>query len=176
MYNSIESKKFPDNNINYCLCDEPLVEVKDFLFEPFYRNRNIKGATDRCFMSKGVYERLKLAQSYLPDGLRIKIYDAWRPFEVQLSLYEDYRKKVTEENPLCTKEEIDNLTKLFVSLPVKDEVKGPVHTTGGALDVTLADENGTVLNMGTEFDFFGDKQLRQYPNPFLVRVFTPLHC
>ena len=63
-----------------------------------------------------------------------------------------------------------------MSLPVKDEMKGPVHTTGGALDVTLADENGTVLNMGTEFDFFGDKQLRQYPNPFWVRVFTSLHC
>ena len=31
----------------------------------------------------------------------------------------------------------------------------PPHATGGTVDLTLVDENGKELDMGTEFDFFG---------------------
>ena len=42
----------------------------------------------------------------------------------------------------------------FVSIPVFDEMRAPVHTTGGAVDLTLIDTNGKPLNMGTDFDDF----------------------
>ena len=113
-------------------------------------------------MRQGVYERLKLAESYLPRGMNLKIYDAWRPFDVQLALYKDYRQKVCENNPGLSDEEVDNLTKLFVSNPIKDEFLGPVHATGGAIDLTIADCTGKELDMGTDFDFFGDMANTDY--------------
>jgi len=162
MYNPIKSREFPKDNVTYNICHEPIIEVKDFLFEPYYLNRNITGATERCFMRKSVYERLKIAEDMLPEGLRFKIYDGWRPFEVQLALYNDYRECVKRDNPGLSEEEVNNLTKLFVSLPVKDELRGPVHATGGAVDLTLAYKDGTELDMGTPFDFFGDMANTDY--------------
>ena len=162
MYTPIESKKFPENKISYYLCNEPLVEVNDFAFEPYYFNLNIDGAIDKCFLRKSVYEKLKSAQKNLPQGMKFKIYDAWRPFLVQLALYNDYRQKVAVEYPDLSDEEIDNLTKLFVSKPIKDECLGPVHATGGAIDLTIVDGCGNELDMGTEFDFFGDMANTDY--------------
>ncbi len=162
MYKPVESNKFPENKINFSLFNDQIVEVTDFIYEPYYSKLNIAGAIDKCYMRKGVYERLKLAESYLPKGMRFKIYDAWRPFEVQLSLYNDYRQKVAEENPSLSNEEIDNLTKLFVSMPIRDELMGPVHATGGAIDLTITDCNGNELDMGTEFDFFEDMANTDY--------------
>jgi len=162
MYKPIETKDFPDDNINYSICDEPIIEVHDFVFKPYYWDLKIKGATDKCFMRKGVYERLKLAESYLPSGLKLKIYDAWRPFEVQLALYNDYKRKLCKENPGLNSDEIDCLVKQFVSLPVMDVYDGPVHATGGAIDLTVINTNGEELNMGTVFDFFGDMANTDY--------------
>ena len=162
MYRPVESKKFPEGNVSYSLCSEPIVEVRDFLYVPHYANLEIEGFTDKCFMRQGVYERLLLAESYLPRGLKFKLYDAWRPFDVQLSLYNEYRSKVAKENPGISDEEADNLTMLFVSKPLKDEFLGPVHATGGAIDLTIATENGLELDMGTPFDFFGDMANTDY--------------
>ena len=162
MYKPVESRGFPENKINFSLCNEQIAEVTDFIYEPYYSKLNISGAISKCYMRKGVCERLKLAESYLPKGLRFKIYDAWRPFEVQLSLYNAYRRKVERENSGLSDEEIDKLTKLFVSMPTRDELMGPVHATGGAIDLTIVDCNGKELDMGTKFDFFGDMANTDY--------------
>ena len=162
MYRPVESKKFPEGNVSYSLCSEPIVEVRDFLYVPHYANLEIEGATDKCFMRQGVYERLLLAESYLPRGLKFKLYDAWRPFDVQLSLYNEYRNKVAKENLGISDEETDSLTMLFVSKPLRDELLGPVHATGGAIDLTIVDCTGKELDMGTDFDFFGDMANTDY--------------
>ena len=49
-----------------------------------------------------------------------------------------------------------------MSIPVKDKALAPLHTTGGAIDVTLVDENGNELNMGTEFDSFAEESATNY--------------
>ena len=50
----------------------------------------------------------------------------------------------------------------FVSIPVFDKMRAPVHTTGGAVDLTLIDTNGKPLNMGTDFDDFSEKANTDY--------------
>ena len=162
MYNRIPSREFPEDNIKYSICCEPLTEVKDFVYEPYYYNLKLKGSQNKCFMRKGVYEKLKLAESYLPEGYRFKIYDAWRPFEVQLALYNDYREKLCEENPKLSSDELDCLVKQFVSLPLMDEFAGPVHATGGAVDLTVIDKYGNEIDMGTYFDYFRDMANTDY--------------
>lgn len=162
MYPPIKSKEFPNGKTMYELIDDPLIEVHDFIYTPFYYISDIKGATDKCIMRRMVYERLKMAESFLPEGYRLKIYDAWRPFEVQYSLYTNYRNTVAENNPTSSEEEIDEITKLFVSKPLKDEFEGPVHATGGAIDLTIVNSDGKELDMGTEFDHFGKEANTDY--------------
>ena len=156
MYTSIENKEFPRGNMPFDFKDEAFAMVTDFPFEPYYANMGIKGAVDKCCMRYGVWQKLKLAQSYLPEGYCLKIYDAWRPYEVQYALYTQYCNKLKDENPGLTPGALHELVRRFVSLPVKDVLEGPVHATGGSVDVTIIDKTGKELNMGTAFDYFGD--------------------
>lgn len=44
---------------------------------------------------------------------------------------------------------------------------GSVHGYGSAVDVTIVDGDGKELDMGTPFDFFGDKAQPRYHQRFL---------
>ena len=162
MNTPVPNRKFPEKPIGFALNDSRLIKVTDIDHVPYYHNSGIKGAVTECYMHTEVYDRLKKAQTYLPCGYSFRIYDAWRPFEVQLSLYNDYRAKVIRENPNADTQTVDDLTKLFVSKPIRDVYDGPVHATGGAIDLTIVDSNGKELDMGTEFDFFGEKANTAY--------------
>ena len=70
-------------------------------------------------------------------GLSILILDASRPMEVQRKMAE-WAKKANSE--------------YYVADPLKG---GGLHNYGMAVDVTIVDENGMWLAMGTSFDFFG---------------------
>ena len=67
----------------------------------------------------------------------ILIYDAARPMEVQRKMYE-WAKKTKNE--------------YYVADPAKG---GGLHNYGMAVDVTIVDDKGEWLPMGTPFDFFG---------------------
>jgi D-alanyl-D-alanine dipeptidase len=70
-------------------------------------------------------------------NLSLLIYDAARPMEVQREM-DEWAKKTNNE--------------YYVADPAKG---GGLHNYGMAVDVTLVDENGEWLSMGTPFDFFG---------------------
>jgi D-alanyl-D-alanine dipeptidase len=64
------------------------------------------------------------------SGCKLKIFDAFRPHEAQVELWETA------------------VDKLYVA----DPDIGSNHTRGTAIDLTLVDENGVELDMGTDFD------------------------
>ena len=70
-------------------------------------------------------------------NLSFLIYDAARPMEVQRKMAE-WAKKTNSE--------------YYVADPAKG---GGLHNYGMAVDVTLVNEDGSWLPMGTPFDFFG---------------------
>lgn len=70
-----------------------------------------------------------------PLGLRLKIFDAYRPEAAQWKLWD------AAPNPDF----------------VADPRKGSPHTRGVAIDLTLIDANGAELDMGTGFDDFSAK-------------------
>ena len=119
---------------------------------------------ERCFMRGEVYERLQRAAASLPEGLSIRIWDAWRPFVLQEELYRVYSKQIVEEFGLqeASEEEQKTMIGNFVALPKPDRSHPPTHTTGGALDVTLIDPCGNELAMGTAFDSFSPKTYTDY--------------
>lgn len=66
------------------------------------------------------------------QGLRLRIFDAFRPSEAQWKLWEH----TPDPNFLA------------------DPRRGSPHSRGVAVDVTLLDAQGTPLDMGTDFDAF----------------------
>lgn len=116
-------------------------------------------AQKECFVRNRVYEMLLSAARMLPSGYRLKIFDAWRPFALQRELYITYSKRIVKEFKLeeCSEDEKSNFIKKFVSEPVKNRDIPPVHTTGGAVDLTIIGKDGKELEMGTCFDAFTEK-------------------
>lgn len=123
------------------------------IYVPKYYNRGIPGAVKDCYMREKVYQMLLKALVLLPTGYGIKIYDAWRPFEVQRFLYDEWVHKLITENDLDS-ESAEERAKQFVSAPGKDPQKPFVHATGGAIDLTIIDSDKKELDMGTPFDDF----------------------
>lgn len=68
-------------------------------------------------------------------GLSLKVFDCYRP--------RPYQQKLWDIKPDPS----------YVTPPAK----GSMHNRGLAIDVTLVDEKGKELNMGTGFDFFGSE-------------------
>lgn len=123
------------------------------VYEPHYYNRAIKGATKDCYMRESVYRLLLNALDRLPVGYGFKIFDAWRPYEVQKFLYDEQVDKLCKKEKLST-EEAKEQAKRFVSYPDRDLLRPYVHATGGAIDLTIIDKNNQELDMGTKFDDF----------------------
>lgn len=144
-------------NINYL--DEEIVSLSKagFICDSQYSKQGVPGSYSDCYARKSVVEKLKYAESLLPEGLRFKIYDGYRPICVQQRLWNYYRQDVKNKNPELSDEEIDFKTSFFVSKPSMDIKKPSLHNTGGAIDLTLITKDGYALNMGTLFDDFTDR-------------------
>ncbi|MGI9283468.1 MAG: D-alanyl-D-alanine dipeptidase [Endozoicomonas sp.] len=100
---------------------------KNFTGKPVYKQ-------PLCLMHEEAASRLQRAIEVLqPMGLRLKIWDAFRPQEAQQELYD------------CAPDPE------YVSHP---QTGVRPHCRGIAIDLTLVDQFGHELEMGTEFDDF----------------------
>ena len=87
----------------------------------------------RCFLHAEAEARFRRAVALArPLGLRLKIFDAFRPTEAQWRLWN-----------ACPNPDF-----------LADPRLGSPHSRGVAIDVTLLDDAGAELEMGTEFDAF----------------------
>ncbi len=140
--------------------DSPLVEIpKDsgIVIEMQYPILGMKESIKECLVRKEVLDKLLEAKSKLPSNITFKIWDAYRPFALQEELYYKYKDQIIKEFNLSnrSKEEQDEVIKNYVSLPIANEEFPPLHTTGGAIDLTLIyEDTKEELNMGIGFDSF----------------------
>ncbi len=96
-----------------------------------------------CFLRISTTKALvKANQELIKKGFRIKLYDCYRPLDVQ--------KKMWKILPGTN----------YVANPKK----GSKHNRGAAVDLTLVDSFGNELDMGTKFDFFGREAHHTYLN------------
>lgn len=137
-------------------CGEPLVNagfVPDRLIvHPEYFVQNVAGALPEIWLRESVLRRLLQAAKSLPDGHRFVLLDGWRPLEVQHNLYAQYREEVVEADPDAEDVRIDNIVERYVSPPTDDPVCPSPHLTGGSVDLTIVDQSGIPLAMGSTFD------------------------
>ena len=123
--------------------DTSFVNLEEYSNDFVY---DLKYATEDNFLKSKVYDcaecymRLKTAKAlikanskFMKLGYKIKLYDCYRPLDVQKKMWK------------------------IVSNPsyVANPSKGSIHNRGGAVDITLVDMNGNELDMGTAFDHFG---------------------
>lgn len=161
---AIPKKEIPDtSSLEFSVCDEPFVEVASYsggriTVDMQYHRQGRCGAINEAYLRLSVAKMLVRVAENLPDGYKIKIYDAWRPFEVQKDLFDQYLSEISllPENSGKSQEELIALAKKFVSLPDRKNCFAYVHSSGGAVDLTLTDENGVELDMGCGFDDFSD--------------------
>lgn len=146
-------------NYNIRSLDDDIVSLSNdgFIVDSQYYKQGIRGSYLDCYARKGVADRLHIAESLLPKGLRFKIYDAYRPICIQQSLWDYYRQDIKNKSPDLSDDELDIKTSFFVSKPSYDVRNPSLHNTGGAVDLTIITENGYALNMGTLFDDFTDR-------------------
>ncbi|QTL97209.1 D-alanyl-D-alanine dipeptidase [Iocasia frigidifontis] len=135
---------------------EMLFSISDksnrIIVKPQYFRQGLEYSLPECYCRGGVLLRLKKAADLLPAGYKLVIFDAWRPTEVQLTLFDRYKEKLLRKHPDKSEKAINKLTEQFVAIP-SDNAKHPSpHITGGAVDLTIANAQGIFLDMGTEFD------------------------
>lgn len=120
-----------------------LVELKYATTDNFMKKK-VYGELQRAYLQKETAEKLAQAHAYLKEvkpNYRFLIYDAVRPNSIQYILWD-----TLDEMGIPPKDKPKY---------VADPTKGSNHNFGCAVDLTIVDENGQPLDMGTPFDFFG---------------------
>jgi D-alanyl-D-alanine dipeptidase len=121
----------------------------NFIGKPLY-NAKLTKAWLHPRAAKMLIHAQEILQKERPD-LALLIYDAARPMEVQRTMAE-WAKRTKNE--------------YYVADPVKG---GGLHNYGMAVDVTLIDDQGEWLPMGTPFDFFGPESHTDSEDDLLKR-------
>ncbi len=119
---------------------------------PAYFKMGIPGAPPECHLRLGVYNRLLQAAAGLPDEIRLVVLDGWRPFVVQQHLFDTLINLMAHAYPGRSPDQLIAEARNLVSPPSSLNSAPSPHLTGGAVDVTLTDKNGRLLDMGTLFD------------------------
>ncbi len=140
---------------------EPLVDLQQysFILEPAYFKQGLSRDPD-MFLRKSVADKLSEIQRHL-SPFRFKIWDGFRPREVQHAIYEKFLGELKKKHPEWDAERLEKETGVFVT-NAKNPQRIPPHATGGAVDLTLAYFDGKELDMGTGFDYFGPEAASLY--------------
>lgn len=99
----------------------------------------------QCKVRATVALMLRKAQEHLPEGMHLKIIDGFRPLIAQKKIYLHHFRKFKRERHIGD-EEAGKITDSWVSNPWKNV---PPHSTGGTVDLTIADDEGNDLDMGS---------------------------
>jgi D-alanyl-D-alanine dipeptidase len=132
--------------------DTTFVNLKEYSQDFVY---DMKYATEDNFLKAKVYDcaecflryktvkaLIQANQRLMKKGFKIKIFDCYRPLDIQKKMW------AIVPNPK------------YVANPSK----GSIHNRGGAVDITLVDLDSKELDMGTAFDYFGIEASHDYPN------------
>jgi zinc D-Ala-D-Ala dipeptidase len=127
------------------------------------------------YLREGVLRCLEKSQEYLQSmrpNWHIRIFDAYRPISVQKLMVDRTFRQLTEARGWnadnltpAQNSEIMNRVLQFWAIPSLDPNTPPPHSTGAAVDVTLQDDRGQVVNMGSEIDEISP---RSFPDYFKV--------
>lgn len=174
--------KKPYQTVAIADCGEPLVPIplEEFAIvdpHPYVAVGAPYGDKSPFYLREGIVERLRQAQEQLQrvkPGWRIQIFDAYRPVAVQQHMV-DYsfaqeckaRGLVAAELDAAQTESLWQAVYQFWAVPSLDVTMPPPHSTGAAVDVTLVDNIGNPVDMGSAIDELSELS---FPQHFLTAM------
>jgi len=172
----------PYQKIPIADCGEPLVPIPPDRFQlwdphPYAVLGAPYGDQSPFWVRSGVLDRLLQAAQWLAQqqpGWQLAIFDAYRPLAVQqfmvdytfaeLALMEGLDPVALAQNPQHPQTQaLRSRVSQFWASPSDHPATPPPHSTGAALDLTLIDAAGRVLDMGSPIDECSD---RSFPDHF----------
>jgi len=120
---------------------------------PQYFMQGVGGAERDLRAEVLAMDGLKKVVAFLPRNWQLVVWDAYRPVEVQQSLFDGFYRQVKMLHPDFEEAQRLGETQKFVSIPSENTTRPSPHLTGVSVDVTLR-VCGQDLWMGTEFDDF----------------------
>jgi len=150
-------------NWDRALADLDLVDVQTispdvqvdlkYATEGNFLRKNVYGNLKKCYLVKEAASMLAAAHknlTALKSGWRLKVFDGARPRRIQAIMW-----RLVKGTP----------QQHFVANPRS----GSNHNYGAAVDLTIIDEKGQELDMGTPFDFFGELAEPRFEDAFLKK-------
>ena len=107
-----------------------------------FLHKNLYGELKNCYLQKIIAEKLIKAQAALRKRYpfySIIIYDGVRPLSIQQTMWNELQVP-------------EKLKDKYVS----DPQVGSLHNYGCAVDVSIVNEEGWEMDMGTPYDYFGE--------------------
>ncbi len=152
-------------------CGEPLVPLDEAEFSletphPYAALGAPYGDRSPWMLRRSVRDRLRRAQARLQaeqPGWRLHLLDAYRPVAVQAFMVDHTDRQIAVAEPNLSEAERRAKVLTFWALPSPNPATPPPHSTGAALDLTLVDDQGAVVDMGSPFD---EPSPRSYPDHF----------
>lgn len=113
---------------------------------------------------ESVVKALAEAKNFLPKGYNFKIWDCQRSRKVQIEMLDSFRRRLRLMHPEMPVKKIVKLVKLFGGpMPPPVKVKSlDSHRNGGSFDLTIIDQQGNELYMGTDHDNLTPKAATAY--------------
>lgn len=122
---------------------DPTIKVNlNYASNTNFLNRNVYGNLKSAYLEYELAKRVVLVQKEITkynDNLSLLILDAARPISIQQKMY-----KIVEGTPQS----------IYVADP---KLNGGFHNYGMAVDLTIIDKTLGNLDMGSDFDFFGEE-------------------
>ncbi|GGO07118.1 D-alanyl-D-alanine dipeptidase [Microbispora rosea subsp. aerata] len=95
-------------------------------------------------LREGLLVRLEEAQELLPAGFNLVVVEGYRPPKLQTKYFEEYKDELRATFPHMSDAELHVAASRYVS-----PIEVAPHTAGAAVDLTLCDDDGVELDMGT---------------------------
>jgi len=138
-YTRLEEKLISWGLVNIKHIDSSIVVDLRYASENNFLHKNLYGNLKNCYLQKDIAEKLANAQANLKKKYpfySLIIYDGVRPLSIQQTMWD----------------ELGASEKKYVS----DPQIGSLHNFGCAVDVSIVNEDGWEMDMGTPYDYFGE--------------------
>ena len=122
--------------------DSSIVVDLKYSTENNFLHKNLYGDLKNCYLQKDIAEKLGKAQKNLKEKYpfySLIIYDGVRPLSIQQTMWDELQVP-------------EKLKDKYVS----DPQVGSLHNYGCAVDVSIVNEEGWEMDMGTPYDYFGE--------------------
>ena len=172
----------PYQQIQIFECEEPLVLIPLELFavespHPYQRLGAPYGERSPYLLRQSVFNSLLQAQAQLQSRhpeWRLQIFDAYRPVAVQQFMVDYTFAEVVKSHGVLPsqlsevqRQAIWQQVYQIWAVPSLNPSTPPPHSTGAAVDVTLVDNTGKTVNMGSAID---ELSARSHPDYFASSI------